>query len=952
MLCPAAVSAAAAAAVWLLAVLGPVLSLPAEHNSEGDFSLCSHCFYRQTPPQGSSAGQPLHPLCHRLPRGQTFATLSKPTCDTAVYSAFHLSLRGAEREGEEGEEPVVPALLRVDADTPLQHWDSTITTLVRSSFAPKCSAVKGDLYILTGAGGLGATEDGDEECQTQPLWSAVCCVNPEGEGSFSVGLIKETEEGERQVSVKELEEILGVSELFSEGCGGAAEETTTGFIAGLYHWAVPGNVEEVDAKLTDENTGAEVVESNTAGQTSEGEEAASDTLNHDSNEDTEESSEAQTAEEEEVASDTAGQDSNEDVQDIREAETAQEEEAGSDTSSQVSNEDVEDILEAETAQKEEAGSDTTSGFIAGLYSWAVAGNVEEVDAELTDENTGAEDVESNTVGQTSEGEEVASDTLNHDSNKDTEESSETQTAQEEEVGSDTTSGFIAGLYHWAFGGNVEEVDAKLTDENTGAEDVESTTAGQTSEEEEVASDTLNHDSNKDTEESREAQTAREEEVASDKAGQVSNEDVQDIIETETAQGEEVGSETTTGFIAGLYSWAFAGNVEEVDAELTDENTGAEDVESNSAGQTSEGEEVASDTVGQVSNEDVQDIRWAETAQEEEAGSDTSSQASNEDVEETREALVVPVDDQQEEADADDVTQETSPGAETYDSSNDEQQDVARSRCVRSEWTESSPVDETADEQQRDTSSPGAETSESSDGKKRDVTRSSSRRSESTESSAVDETVDEQQTDTNSSSTLVYLLSTTLYIMKAPLKPVFSTITQFPGQVMYVLQEDLGVLSALPGDILSVFQLLTSDILSWFRSAGDMVLGIGETSFSNGYFCTSSIFGALYDSCHTGVTGMGTLAGDTVGVFGGAMDKTWWVTKFFGGRLWKQSEGYVGTVVSEMGGQAKAVGGGVGRLAWRSGNGVGNVFSTGWGFIRGVVGTISGAFRGAFGEESW
>lgn len=108
MLCPAAVSAAAAAAVWLLAVLGPVLSLPAEHNSEADFSLCSHCFYRQTPPQGASAGPPLYPLCHRLPAGQTFATLSKPTCDTAVYSAYHLSCRGEEGGGEEEQgEPVV-----------------------------------------------------------------------------------------------------------------------------------------------------------------------------------------------------------------------------------------------------------------------------------------------------------------------------------------------------------------------------------------------------------------------------------------------------------------------------------------------------------------------------------------------------------------------------------------------------------------------------------------------------------------------------------------------------------------------------------------------------------------------------------------------------------------------------------------------------------------------------
>lgn len=102
MLCPAAVSAAAAA-VWLLAVLGPGLSLPAEDNSDPGFILCSHCFYRQMPPQGAPAGPPLSPQCHRLPGGQAFATLSKPTCDTAVYSAFHLS-HGWTEGGEEAAE--------------------------------------------------------------------------------------------------------------------------------------------------------------------------------------------------------------------------------------------------------------------------------------------------------------------------------------------------------------------------------------------------------------------------------------------------------------------------------------------------------------------------------------------------------------------------------------------------------------------------------------------------------------------------------------------------------------------------------------------------------------------------------------------------------------------------------------------------------------------------------
>uniref|UniRef100_A0A3B5AMS0 Uncharacterized LOC103367534 n=1 Tax=Stegastes partitus TaxID=144197 RepID=A0A3B5AMS0_9TELE len=456
MLSPATVSAAAAA-VWLLAMLGPGLSLPAEDNSEPNFTLCSDCFYRQTPPQGASAGSLLRPMCHRLSGGQAFATLSRPTCDMAVYSAFHLSHGWTEWEGEEGEELTekeedfikvsVPSLLRrggdpshpvSPADFPLQHWDSTVTTLVQSSIAPQCTTLGGHLFILTGAGGFRAAEDGDKECQIKPLWSAVCCAVPEGKDNFIVGLISETGEGERQVPVKELEEMLGVTDLFFEGCGGGKEEA-------------------VGIKKTD---------------------------------------------------------------------------------------------------------------------WAL-------------------------------------------------------------------------------------------------------------------------------------------------------------------------------------------------------------------------------------------------------------------------------------------------GAESPD-------------------------------------------------------------------------------------TLMYILSTTLSILKAPLHPVVSTVTQLPGQVTYVLEKDLGVLSALPGETFAFFHLLTSDLLSWMRSASEMLLSIGETCFFSVYNCASAMLEALLCSCHTGVTGMGTLAGDTVGIFSDVFDNAWWVTKFFGGRLWEQSEGYVGTVASEMGGQVQAVGGGLGRLAWRSGSGVGNVFRTVAGVILGVINVVNAAIGEAFG----
>lgn len=112
-----------------------------------------------------------------------------------------------------------------------------------------------------------------------------------------------------------------------------------------------------------------------------------------------------------------------------------------------------------------------------------------------------------------------------------------------------------------------------------------------------------------------------------------------------------------------------------------------------------------------------------------------------------------------------------------------------------------------------------------------------------------------------------------------------------------------------------------------------------------------MFGALLSSCQTGVTGTGTLAGDTVGILGDVLDNAWSVTKFFGGRLWEQSEGYVVTVMSEMGGQAQAVGGGLGRLMWRSGKGVGNVFRMAGALIMGTVDMVVGGVGEAYGQES-
>lgn len=162
----------------------------------------------------------------------------------------------------------VPVLLRGGGgpahptDSPPWHWDSTVASLVQSSVFPQCSAAGGDVYVLTGAGRLGGHQDGDEKCQMKLLWSAVCCSPPEGKAGFSVGFIKETGGGERQVSMKELEEVLGVAELFSEGCGGEEEETAA--ISERPHSAeLPasvGNTEADDAGAYSENTGSDIEE--------------------------------------------------------------------------------------------------------------------------------------------------------------------------------------------------------------------------------------------------------------------------------------------------------------------------------------------------------------------------------------------------------------------------------------------------------------------------------------------------------------------------------------------------------------------------------------------------------------------------------------------------------------------------------------------------------------------
>lgn len=132
----------------------------------------------------------------------------------------------------------------------------------------------------------------------------MCCAVPEGKSGFTVGLIREAEEEERQVSVKELEEILGVAQLFSEGCG-AADGEAVGITVGLHSKTAPENVEkQLDAKSDDSHTDRVLVhdkDSNTAGPVDEGKEVGSDTTSQDAKDVMKESGEDVQSDEADVA---------------------------------------------------------------------------------------------------------------------------------------------------------------------------------------------------------------------------------------------------------------------------------------------------------------------------------------------------------------------------------------------------------------------------------------------------------------------------------------------------------------------------------------------------------------------------------------------------------------------------------------------------------------------------
>lgn len=113
----------------------------------------------------------------------------------------------------------IPALYKRDRDVassdsayPSHKLDALTAELVENRAMPQCSKAGGNMFLQSGMGELsGAKAD--------VLWSAVCCDVPDGPSSFSMGAVQEGESELKLMSIKELEELVDIKELFSGGCG-------------------------------------------------------------------------------------------------------------------------------------------------------------------------------------------------------------------------------------------------------------------------------------------------------------------------------------------------------------------------------------------------------------------------------------------------------------------------------------------------------------------------------------------------------------------------------------------------------------------------------------------------------------------------------------------------------------------------------------------------------------
>lgn len=137
--------------------------------------------------------------------------------EITLYPSLSTHQQDSKEEINGDSHVAIPALYRgttnmtpSPSNSPLLKWDVLTAELIWSSIVPMCSETSGEIYVQIGVGGF-------NECGGKLLWSAVCCAASDGDASFSVGLVKEGDV--RVLSITALEELIGGTSLFSEGCG-------------------------------------------------------------------------------------------------------------------------------------------------------------------------------------------------------------------------------------------------------------------------------------------------------------------------------------------------------------------------------------------------------------------------------------------------------------------------------------------------------------------------------------------------------------------------------------------------------------------------------------------------------------------------------------------------------------------------------------------------------------
>lgn len=208
----------------------------------------------------------------------------------------------------------------------------------------------------------------------------------------------------------------------------------------------------------------------------------------------------------------------------------------------------------------------------------------------------------------------------------------------------------------------------------------------------------------------------------------------------------------------------------------------------------------------------------------------------------------------------------------------------------------------------------------------------------------------ESSESQGDSIIVYVLSSVIRLLYAPISPVVSTLTNLPYQICYVLHEDAAVLASLPRSSFSLVQNLGSGVVSGVENVGSVAYQVGEHIVCSLYTFISTLVGTLLFSCQEGLAGTGTLTGDVLGLVIGALGELWDFGTEVIMRMCQGVGRYAGAVGSEMGEQGMSIGQGIGNLAWRGQKGVGHVISTVLGIVGGMLGNTVENIQEAFSKE--